>query len=139
VVDSGLLFRRQQKPFLLVLEGESSAGGPSGSVAQILQQADFRFAIAHSVREAREIISDLHFIGGSADGLLADYSLPDGLSTGVLHDFRRSFPNKPIGVLADSRDVGAYLWSSLPRVEVLSRARMADELQRWLADWRASA
>jgi len=136
MIDSGLLFRRERAPYLLVLEAPQTH---ALSAAQFLQQADYRVVVAHSIREARELISDLHFIGGSADALLADFTLPDGLSTSVIHEFRKNFPDRPIGVLAGSTDVGAYIWSSLPHVAVLSRAQLADELHHWLAGWRATA
>lgn len=136
MIDSGLLFRRERAPYLLVLEAPDKH---SLSAAQFLQQADYRVVLAHSIREAREMISDLHFIGGSVDALLTDFTLPDGLSTSIIHEFRTNFPERPIGVLAGSTDVGAYIWSSLPHVAVLSRAQLADELHHWLAGWRAIA
>lgn len=136
MIDSGLLFRRERAPYLLVLESPQSH---DLSAAAFLQQADYRVVVAHSIREANEMISDLHFIGGSADALLADYTMPDGLSTSVIHAFRKNFPGKPVGVLAGSEDIGAYIWSSLPSVAVLSRSQLADELHHWLAGWRATA
>jgi len=136
MIDSGLLFRRERAPYLLVLESPVSH---ESSAAAFLQQADYRVVVAHSIREAREMISDLHFIGGSADALLTDYTLTDGLSTSVIHEFRRSFPTKPVGVLAGSADIGAYIWSSLPGVAVISRSQLANELHQWLAEWRATA
>jgi CheY-like chemotaxis protein len=114
-------------PVLLLAEAESSTGPLAEG---FLRDQDCKLVVARSIREALELLTDLHFIEGTFDAVLTDYELKDGSGTEVLKQSKRQFPDVPAAIIAPRQNIHLRLWTNVRGVEVLEKNEQA--LKNWL-------
>jgi hypothetical protein len=118
------------KPFAPILLLAEDASLYSPSAAELLHDQDCKLVVARSVREALEMLTDLHFIEGNLDAVLTDYAFKDGFGTRILKQSKRQFPDVSAAIIAPRNDALLKLWTNVRGVDVLKRDQQA--LTNWL-------
>jgi len=123
------VFGARENPAVMVVEADTDT---PQSLTSTLKSQGFRVALAQSVREAEEMLHDLHDLRLPVDGLLADYRLSDGFGCRILRRFQDEFPNLPAAVMVDGEDVSIELWARSRNILLLRKPLALPALSPWL-------
>ena len=105
----------------------------ASAIARWLEELRYGVVVAHSAREAIQLLHDISFIGCSLEALLACYHPREATCCRILSEFRYEYPWAAAALMLEVDDIAINCWARTRNIPVLHKPLKKEVIVNWLS------